>query len=162
MLAMNALLPGSFFLLCLSLPAQCGLSIAASGAYGNGCSEVFPQGPELEVTLDPVSCVLDLDVAADNGCCNVFLQGTMLAIGFQPAVLPLPFLDPSCVLFVQPDAVFAQLGAGATTFSFALPPTAPPFTFYAQGVALYYTTTTFPLPYSFDVALTPGHLVALQ
>lgn len=144
------------------LSAQCQFSSVALQGYGTGCSEVFGFYPTLRFELDQANCTLAVTVDADSGCCNTFLQATALVIGTRPTSVPLPLADPLCALLVQPDTVLIQAGPVATPFVLQLPPTLPPASFFAQGIAGYYTTVTFPRPFALQFALTAGHVASLR
>ncbi|MGE3174893.1 MAG: hypothetical protein AB7O97_19860 [Planctomycetota bacterium] len=144
------------------LSAQCQFTSVSLQNYGSGCSEVFGFYPTLRFELDQTNCTLAVTVDADSGCCNTFLQATAIVLSVRQAGVPLPLADPLCTLLVQPDTILIQSGPVATPFVLPLPPTMPPASFLAQGVAGYYTTVTFPRPFALQFALTAGYVASLR
>jgi hypothetical protein len=144
------------------LPGQCPYQSVATQSYGAGCSEVFGFFPTLRAELDTAACTFTITVDAYGGCCNTFLQGTALAIGFGTATVPLQLSDPACQLLVQPSDLFVQTGYAPGVYAFHIPPGLPPIALFAQGAGAYYTTITFPLPYSLQFSLTSGYVFILQ
>src|SRR5687768_11923090 len=153
---MRAILP--VFLCCAAAAAQCPYSAVSAQAYGAGCGSVFGVPRSLSVALDASACTLDVTVTAFGGCCNTFLAMRALAIGFAPANVALPQVDPLCVLLASPDALELRPNTAPPVFRLAIPSAPlPPITLYAQGAAFYVTFGT-----SFDAMLTAGSQISLR
>src|SRR5262249_46209910 len=100
---------------------------------------------------------LDITVQAFGGCCNTYLTNHLLALGAQQVNVPLPQIGSGCALLASLDALLLQPSSAGGVFHVNLPPIAVPFTFAAQGGALYFTTIGF----RNDLALTAGALITL-
>lgn len=137
--------------------AQCTVSGVGMQTYGQGCNPVFANSPTLAVALDTTVCGLDITVQAYSGCCNTYLTNHVLALGAQQANVPLPQIGSGCVLLASLDAILIQPSSAAGVFHINLPPLVVPFTFFAQGGALYFTTIGF----RNDLAMTAGAQVTL-
>jgi hypothetical protein len=143
--------------LAVAAPSQCQFQSVQQQSYGSGCNPVFPTNlPTLASSLDATNCTLTLTVTAFGGCCNTYLQGFVLALGTQQANVPLPMVGQGCTLLVNAVAILFQQNG---TYTFTLPPTLPPpFVFFAQPAAIYFTTIGF----SHDFSLGAGAQITLQ